>query len=159
MRFGSFLPGADLFDAAAFATSDAEALVLDPQQRLLLEAVGELLLAGAGGRPASGRRDVGVFVGLSTVDYLKARGRVVCAWLGTRSGGVASRVLRLQLANAPVHTRICILLGPVSLAAHGQAHPHHCQRVQRHRHSAQRGQRAHQLRLWPVWPRHDCRHW
>ncbi len=74
VRFGSFLPGVDLFDAAAFATSDAEALVLDPQQRLLLEAVGELLLTGAGGSAASGRRDVGVFVGLSTVDYAKASG-------------------------------------------------------------------------------------
>lgn len=74
VRFGSFLPGSDLFDAAAFSTSDAEALLMDPQQRLLLEAVGELLL-GQTGRPgmeAAARREVGVFVGLSTVDYLKA---------------------------------------------------------------------------------------
>lgn len=74
MRFVSFLPGTDLFDAAAFSTSDAEALAMDPQQRLLLEAVGELLLAEAGGSAASGRRDVGVFVGLSSVDYMKVSG-------------------------------------------------------------------------------------
>ena len=75
MRFGSFLPGADLFDAAAFSTSEAEALLMDPQQRLLMEAVGELLLGRAGrpGMELSARREVGVFVGLSTVDYLKVR--------------------------------------------------------------------------------------
>ena len=80
VRFGSFLPAADLFDAAAFATSDAEALLMDPQQRLLLEAVGELLLSQAGstGMEPAMRRDVGVFVGLSTVDYLKVGGTAPC---------------------------------------------------------------------------------
>ncbi len=79
MRFGSFLPGVDLFDAATFSTSEAEALLMDPQQRLLLEAVGELLLGQAGrpGMEPSARREVGVFVGLSTVDYLKAS-RAAC---------------------------------------------------------------------------------
>jgi acyl carrier protein len=76
VRFGSFLAEADLFDAAAFATSDAEAVWMDPQQRLLLEAVRELMLAQAGstGIEQAARRDVGVFVGLSTVDYLKVGG-------------------------------------------------------------------------------------
>lgn len=76
VRFGSFLAEADLFDSAAFATSDAEAVWMDPQQRLLLEAVGELMLAQAGatGIEQAARRDVGVFVGLSTVDYLKVGG-------------------------------------------------------------------------------------
>lgn len=81
VRFGSFLPGADLFDTAAFSTSEAEALLMDPQQRLLMEAVGELLLGQARrpGMEPSARREVGVFVGLSTVDYLKASwGPVEC---------------------------------------------------------------------------------
>ena len=86
-RFGSFLPGVDRFDAAAFATSDAEAALMDPQQRLLLEAVGELLLAQAGraGMEPEARRAVGVYVGLSTVDYLKVSrvgGHACCADVG-----------------------------------------------------------------------------
>ena len=36
----------DVFDAAAFSISDAEAVLMDPQQRLLLEAVAEALLVG-----------------------------------------------------------------------------------------------------------------
>ena len=45
----------DLFDAAAFSISDAEAVLMDPQQRMLLECVGEALLAG-GGRILQARR-------------------------------------------------------------------------------------------------------
>lgn len=36
----------DLFDAAAFSISDAEAVLMDPQQRLLLESVAEALMQG-----------------------------------------------------------------------------------------------------------------
>ena len=93
VRFGSFLPAVDLFDAAAFATSDAEALLMDPQQRLLLEAVGELLLSQAGstGMEPAARRDVGVFVGLSTVDYLKVGSRAPACMPSLRRGSVATR--------------------------------------------------------------------
>ena len=46
-RFGGFLPGVFLFDAAAFGTAAAEAVLMDPQQRMLLELTEEAL-AGAG---------------------------------------------------------------------------------------------------------------
>lgn len=37
-QFGSFLAGADLFDAAALGVSPAEALLMDPQQRLVMQS-------------------------------------------------------------------------------------------------------------------------
>ena len=42
-RFGGFLSGAYLFDAAAFMTSSAEAVLVDPQQRMVLEMTEEAL--------------------------------------------------------------------------------------------------------------------
>ena len=53
----------DLFDAAAFSISDAEAVLMDPQQRLLLECVGEALLAGGVDSAAAPLRSRGVYVG------------------------------------------------------------------------------------------------
>jgi acyl transferase domain-containing protein len=50
MRFGSFLPGWDLFDARALGMTPAEAVLVDPQQRLVLEVFQEAhLAAGQGG--------------------------------------------------------------------------------------------------------------
>lgn len=57
------------FDAAAFGISPREAEQMDPQQRLLLELVQEAL--DDGGIPAStlAGKDVGVFVGASSLDH------------------------------------------------------------------------------------------
>ena len=71
-RFGMFLSQPYSFDAAAFATSESEAVVLDPQQRLLLEATHEVYSQhqGRAAAPqATGKSPVGVFVGISTPDY------------------------------------------------------------------------------------------
>lgn len=87
-RFGAFLgPAAALrFDAAAFGLSDSEAALIDPQQWLLLEAYheaslgaalaaggawkGALMTGGRGGAVAGGA-NVGVYVGISAVDFSK----------------------------------------------------------------------------------------
>lgn len=71
-RFGMFLTQPYAFDAAAFATSDSEAIVLDPQQRLLLESTYEVYSqhqSRAEAPTALMKKPVGVFVGISTPDY------------------------------------------------------------------------------------------
>ena len=82
-RFGAFLPGVDLFDAAAFGISQAEAALMDPQQRLLMEGLHEALVGSAsspGGSSSSNGargRGMGVYVGVAASDYgslVKAHG-------------------------------------------------------------------------------------
>ena len=72
-RFGSFIAGAQLFDAAAFSTSKAEALYMDPQQRLLLQHAAEALAWPAGEADGSGLGGArtGVMVGVGTADYME----------------------------------------------------------------------------------------
>lgn len=59
------------FDADFFGITGREAMLLDPQQRLILEVVWEALEHA--GIPATGLRgsDTGVFVGITTTDYLR----------------------------------------------------------------------------------------
>ncbi|MGP3985839.1 type I polyketide synthase [Streptomyces sp. 3N207] len=81
VRWGAFLSGTDAFDAAFFGISPREAERLDPQQRLLLEVAWDALEdAGVVPRRLSGT-DTGVFVGMSTNDYL-----LLSAEAGARDG-------------------------------------------------------------------------
>ncbi|WP_431937526.1 beta-ketoacyl synthase N-terminal-like domain-containing protein, partial [Micromonospora sp. RP3T] len=68
-RYGTFLPGAAMFDAGFFGISPREAVAMDPQQRLLLEVSWEALERA--GIDPSGLRgsDTGVYVGLMYHDY------------------------------------------------------------------------------------------
>jgi acyl transferase domain-containing protein/acyl-CoA synthetase (AMP-forming)/AMP-acid ligase II/NADPH:quinone reductase-like Zn-dependent oxidoreductase/acyl carrier protein len=70
-RYGAFLEEIDQFDAGFFGISPEEAQEMDPQQRLLLETSWEAL-EHAGQNVAGWRgRQVGVFVGISNVDYAR----------------------------------------------------------------------------------------
>jgi acyl transferase domain-containing protein len=87
----------DQFDAAAFAISEAEAVLMDPQQRLLLEAVGELLLQAAGrGSHRPEAAACGVYVGASFEDYgrlaSEAMGVTAYTATGTTSSVVSGRI-------------------------------------------------------------------
>jgi acyl transferase domain-containing protein/NADP-dependent 3-hydroxy acid dehydrogenase YdfG len=68
VRKGTYLEGAELFDAGFFGLSPREAQVLDPQHRIFLECAWEALEhAGYG---AEGKGVVGVYAGASMNTYL-----------------------------------------------------------------------------------------
>ena len=72
---GGYLDTLDLFDAAFFGISPREAMQMDPQQRLLLELAWEAL-ENAGQVPGLlAGTNVGVFVGVSSMDYAGLPGR------------------------------------------------------------------------------------
>jgi pimaricinolide synthase PimS1 len=85
-RHGGFLDDIDLFDPGFFGISPREANHLDPQQRLLLEVCWETL-ERAGIPPSSLEgSQTGVFIGISTNDYLHRLNRTpdgIDAYLGT----------------------------------------------------------------------------
>ncbi len=72
---GGFLSEIDQFDARFFGISPREADEIDPQQRLLLEVAWETFEnAGIAVRDLAGSR-TGVFVGISSNDYLRLQAR------------------------------------------------------------------------------------
>lgn len=90
-RFGAFMEGVDLFDAAAFGLSPAEASAMDPQHRLLLEGAAQLLGPVGRGSDQELLSGMGVFVGISWTEYhALARAHGVPLGTYTAQGAVLS---------------------------------------------------------------------
>ncbi len=126
-KSGGFIHDPTRFDPQFFAISHREALSMDPQQRLLLEVAWESLENS--GIPASRLREsrTGVFVGISTNDFLQL-GSVhqnrdeMDAYYGTGSAasvaaGRISYVLGLQGPTLAVDTACSSSLVALHLAA------------------------------------------
>lgn len=96
-KWGGFIDNAAYFDNHFFGISDREAIVTDPQQRILLELTWEAL-EDSGLIPSSLRsQKVGVFVGLSTNEYLSniiqaASDGSAYASIGNSSAAAANRI-------------------------------------------------------------------
>jgi hypothetical protein len=68
---GGFLEGIDQFDPQFFGISPREAMRMDPQQKLLLEAVWEALEDAGQASDRLEGSPTGVYVGISTNDFLQ----------------------------------------------------------------------------------------
>jgi acyl transferase domain-containing protein/aryl carrier-like protein len=68
-RWGGFIERIDHFDARFFGISPREAARMDPQQRMLLEVAWEALEDGGQTLERLAGTAVGVFIGVSTMDY------------------------------------------------------------------------------------------
>jgi acyl transferase domain-containing protein/acyl carrier protein/SAM-dependent methyltransferase len=103
-RWGAFLSGEDLFDAAFFGISPREAVHMDPQQRLLLEVAWEALEhAGQAPHLLAGTH-TGVFIGITNTDYAEL----------ARQAGDARQLNTYTLTGQPHNTaagRISYFLG------------------------------------------------
>ncbi|MEQ9366797.1 MAG: type I polyketide synthase, partial [Leptospirales bacterium] len=70
-RWGGFVAGLDKFDPLFFGLSPREAELMDPQQRILLETVWKAIEDAGYQASSLSERPIGLFVGVSTYDYMR----------------------------------------------------------------------------------------
>ncbi|MBS1159651.1 MAG: pksN [Proteobacteria bacterium] len=75
VKYGGFVPGHDLFDAAFFNISPKEAELMDPQHRLFIECVWQLIESAGYAPGALAGRKVGIFLGINLQDYVDLANR------------------------------------------------------------------------------------
>ncbi|MFH8369659.1 SDR family NAD(P)-dependent oxidoreductase [Streptomyces sp. NPDC018031] len=98
VRQGGFLYDVDRFDAGFFGISPREALAMDPQQRLLLELSWEAL-ERAGIVPETLRAGrTGVYVGVSSEDYISGLPRIPEGFEGYATTGSLTSVISGRVA-------------------------------------------------------------
>jgi 3-oxoacyl-(acyl-carrier-protein) synthase/NAD(P)-dependent dehydrogenase (short-subunit alcohol dehydrogenase family)/acyl carrier protein len=71
-KWGGFIDRVDLFDAAFFGISDADAVTMDPQQRIMLELTQELLDRSGYTREEIGGTKTSLFIGAAANQYIHA---------------------------------------------------------------------------------------
>ena len=109
-RWGGFLDDVDRFDAAFFDIAPKEALAMDPQQRILAEVCWEALEHAGMAPDGLGGTSSGVFVGMSSADYVGALldgdlDRIdAYSGTGTAPSVAAGRIAYLLGLNGPVLT-------------------------------------------------------
>ncbi len=71
-KWGGFIEGVDLFDAAFFGVSPEDAVTMDPQQRIMLELTRELFDRAGYDAAAIARERIGIFLGAGMNSYCVA---------------------------------------------------------------------------------------
>ncbi|CAE7840899.1 eryA [Symbiodinium sp. CCMP2592] len=102
-RHGSFLEGADLFDASFFGLQSAEAQAMDPQQRLLLRTSYEALAQSGHDKGTLLGAPYGVFAAVSNQDWY--------SWSFSQEHGPTSVFAGTGVAAALAANRISFSLG------------------------------------------------
>jgi len=69
VKWGGFVDGVDLFDAASFNIAPREAELIDPQHRLFMECVWSLIERGGYAPGSLSGKRIGLFLGINLLDY------------------------------------------------------------------------------------------